>query len=85
MQNNPTKPIVLHFNVSNALEDIGKLNRFLLALVTGLVTDQNSGRSVRFNRSDTILLEWPSEGITAMIALNKCPLVQAFSVKERGN
>lgn len=76
--------VILHLNISNAL-DVDKLNLFFLTyVITGVVVDSEGHYSVR-NRADTIIIEWPSEGVIATEAAGHCGLVSSFIQEQAVN
>jgi hypothetical protein len=72
--------LLLHLNVSSHF-DVAKLNRFLLSfLLTGVLTDSKGGHIVRY-ATDTVAIEWPSEGVLADHAWGQCRLLSCFDAR----
>ena len=76
--------IILHLNITNVL-DVNLLNRFLLSYIIVGVMFDSSGRYAVRNRTDTIIIEWPSEGVLARKAAQQCGLSSSFIQKKASN
>jgi hypothetical protein len=69
--------VVLHLNVANTL-NADLINRFIfMFIITRVIFDSNGNYIVR-RSEDTVAIEWPSEGVIADLALEKCRLCQSF-------
>jgi hypothetical protein len=69
--------VVLHLNIANTL-NADLINRFIfMFIITGVIFDSN-GNYIARRSEDTVAIEWPSEGVIADAALEKCRLCKSF-------